>query len=93
MDAANQLRRQLRAAMLLTIAATNGCGWVRQLAADWPTLQRLPDHDLREPTSYGPLGRCFNYHQQDADDAKTIADERSRNEAAYLSRNPGAKAP
>jgi len=71
----------------------SGCGWLGQLTADWPTLQRLPDRDLREPSSCGPLGRCFNQHQQGVDDSKTIAGERSRNEAGYLSHNPGAKAP
>ena len=93
MDAGNRFRRRLGAAILLTVATTSGCGWLGHLTADWPTLQRLPDRDLREPSSCGPLGRCFNQHQQGVDDAKTIADERSRNEAGYLSHNPGAKAP
>lgn len=93
MDAANRLHRRLLAALLLTIVVTSGCGWVRQLTADWPTLQRLPDRDFRQPSTNGALGSCPDTRQQGADDLKAIAEERSRNEAAYLSRNPAAKAP
>ena len=78
---AARLRYCLRALLLVALACAGGCRWAREVTWDLSARDNEPRDQWAAPTNRGP----------EDDDIREVKAQRAQNEAAFLTRNPGAK--
>jgi hypothetical protein len=76
-----RLRCCLLAVFLAALAG--GCRWAREVTWDLSARENEPGDRWVAPTPTDPIDQ----------DIKPLLEERARNEATFLARNPGAKPP
>ena len=87
MGVANLPRRRLLAAVALLVSLGSGCQWVRGTIWDLPPASPSNDEAQRWYENWQ------REREQNEDDRKAVAEERAKNESAFLAKNPGLRPP